>query len=273
LTEGFQIEGQGPQAYDRYLVPAFFGPCANELLELAAPAAGERVLNLACGTGVVARRLAARVGATGTVVGVDINNQMVAFAASATERSVSIEWHSADAARLPLGDAAFDLVCCQQGLQFFHDQASALREAHRVLVPGGRIALAVWRSIEQNPAFVTFADALDRHVGTEAAEMMRAPFSGPDREPLRRLLAGASFAVVQIRIASLLVRFPSPREFLRQEVASSPLAGPVGALDPPRLAALADELDGVLAPYTDDDGTVLPMQTWLISARRQAQPG
>jgi ubiquinone/menaquinone biosynthesis C-methylase UbiE len=267
VNAGFQLDEHGPPAYERYLVPAFFDPCANELLELAAPAPGERVLDLACGTGVVARRLAARVGATGTVVGVDINEPMVTFAASAAgEVPAPIEWHTADAAALPLGDAVFDLVCCQQGLQFFPDQTRAVREAHRVLVPGGRLALAVWRPIEHNPAFLAFADALDRHVGAEAAALMRAPFSGPDREQLRRLLVEASFAAARIRIAGLLVRFPSPREFLRQEVVSSPLAGPVGALDPPRLAALADEVDRVLAPYADDDGTVLPMQTWLIGA-------
>ena len=184
-----------------------------------------------------------------------------------------IEWHTADAARLPLADAAFDLVCCQQGLQFFHDQAGALREAHRVLVRGGRIALAVWRSIEHNPAFVAFAGALDRHVGAEAAAMMRAPFSGPGREQLRQLLTRASFAAARVLIASLLVRFPSPQAFLRQEVASSPLAGPVATLGPDRLAGLAGELDRVLAPYADDDGIALPMQTWLISARRQPQAG
>jgi ubiquinone/menaquinone biosynthesis C-methylase UbiE len=273
VSDGFQLEGPGPHAYERYLVPAFFGPCARELLGLAAPAAGERVLDLACGTGVVARRLAARVGATGAVVGVDVNDQMVAFAAAAPAHptgpaQAAVEWHVADAAALPLGDAAVDLVCCQQGLQFFHDRAGALAEAHRVLVPDGRIALAVWRPIEHNPAFAVFADALQRHAGAEAAAMMRAPFAGPDREQLRQLLVDASFAAVRIRIASLLVRFPSPREFLRQQVVSSPLAGPVGALDPPHLAALADEVDRVLAPYLDDDGTALPMQTWLISARR-----
>jgi ubiquinone/menaquinone biosynthesis C-methylase UbiE len=252
-------------------VPAFFGPCADELLALAAPVAGERVLDLACGTGVVARRLAARVGAAGAVTGVDINEQMLAFAASAIEGRAPVAWHTADAARLPLADAAFDLVCCQQGLQFFSDQAGALREAHRVLVPGGCIALAVWRPVEHNPAFVAFADALERHVSAEAAATMRAPFAGPGREQLRRLLAGASFAEVRILIASLPVRFPSPRAFLHQEVASSPLAGPVGTLGPARLAGLAGELDRVLAPYADDDGIVLPMQTWLVGARRQPQ--
>jgi len=143
-------------------------------------------------------------------VGVDINDQMVAFAASTTQRHAPIQWHTADAATLPLGDAAFDLVCCQQSLQFFHDQAGALREAHRVLVPSGRIALAVWRPIEHNPAFAAFADALDRHVGAEAAAMMRAPFSAPDREQLRRLLAEAGFTGVQIRITSRwCVPFPT----------------------------------------------------------------
>ena len=249
----------GPRSYERYLVPEFFVPCAEQLVRLAAPVAGERAVDLACGTGVVARQLADR-GLS--VTGVDIADAMVAFASAAEPR---VDWRVAPAGALPLGDGTVDLVCCQQGLQFFPDPGGALRDVHRVLAPGGRLALAVWRGIEHHPAWAAFVDTLDHWAGPEAGAVMRRPLSGPDRDGLRRLLTDAGFTRVRIRIATVLPRFPSAGEFVRQETAASPLAG---VLDPALVERLGDPLERVLAPYTDDDGVVLPMQTWLATACR-----
>lgn len=270
MTHGFQLDDHGPPAYERYLVPALFEPCARHLLALAAPGPGERALDVACGTGVVTRRLASLVGPAGAVAGVDVNEKMVDVAASVQAEAVApIAWRAADAAALPFDDGVFDLVCCQQGLQFFPDPGAALAEAHRVLVRGGRVALAVWRVIEHNPAFAAFARTLEQHVGAEVAALMRAPFGGPGRAQLDRLLAQASFASVRIRIAEIGARFPSPREFLHRQVVGSPLATPIAALEPHRLAALADDVERALHPYSEGDGIVLPMQTFLVAARRR----
>jgi SAM-dependent methyltransferase len=266
VTQGFQVDGDAPQAYERYLVPEFFAPCADQLLELAAVKPGERVLDVACGTGVVARRAVAAVGPGGAVVGVDVNEGMLAHA-STLIAAQAVEWHAADAAALPLPDGAFDVVCCQHGLQFFTDRPGALREAHRVLTAGGRIALAIWRSVDHHPAFAVLAAALERHAGPEAAAMMRSPFVGPGRDDLRRLLTEAGFSDPLVRIGVVTARFPSTWEFLRREVVSTPLAGPVGALEDSRREALIAGLDRVLAPYADDNGIVFPMQTWLVTAR------
>lgn len=270
MTHGFQLDDHGPPAYERYLVPALFEPCARHLLALAAPGPGERALDVACGTGVVTRRLASLVGPAGAVAGVDVNEKMVDVAESVQAEAVApIAWRAADAAALPFDDGVFDLVCCQQGLQFFPDPGAALAEAHRVLVRGGRVALAVWRLIEHNPAFAAFARTLEQHVGAEVAALMRAPFGGPGRAQLDRLLAQASFASVRIRIAEIGARFPSPREFLHRQVVGSPLATPIAALEPHRLAALADDVERALHPYSEGDGIVLPMQTFLVAARRR----
>jgi hypothetical protein len=156
-----------------------------------------------------------------------------------------------------------------RGLQFFLDPAAAFAEAHRVLVPAGRVALAVWCPIEHNPAFAAFACTLERHVGAEVAALMRAPFGGPGSAQLDRLLAQASFASVRTRIADIEARFPSPREFLHRQVVGSPLATPIAALAPHRLAALADDVERILDPYSEGDGIVLPMQTFLVAARRR----
>jgi SAM-dependent methyltransferase len=265
----WRLEASAPEAYERFLVPVVFAPWAERLLELVAPGPGERVLDVACGTGIVARRAVARVGPVGTVLGLDVNQAMLAVArAAAAHLRPPIAWRAGDAAHLPLPDAVVDVVVCQQGLQFFPDRAAALREMHRVLDPKGRLALALWRPIRHSPGFAALAQALERHVGAGVAAMMHAPFDGPDPAALRRLVLGAGFGEVRLRIGLGVARFPSAEAFLRQQVASSPLAGPVGALEPEVRDALARDLDWALRAYVDDEGVVLPMQTWLVPANR-----
>jgi len=257
-------------------VPALFAPCATQLLDLAGVRPGERVLDVACGTGVVARQAAARVGAGGAVTGTDLNQGMVEAAeAAAVDLPVRIQWRRAEATALPLPDGAVDVVCCQQGLQFFADRALALAEARRVLAPGGRVALAVWRAIDHNPGYAALARVVERHAGAETAAIMHTPFAGPDRDGLGRLLAGAGFAGVHVRIGTFPVRFSSPRELLEAQAASSPLGPPLAALDEEVRRALADDVDRALGEWTDDDGLVFPAQTWLATAYRDdgGRPG
>jgi SAM-dependent methyltransferase len=267
----WQVAGEGPaSAYEKYLVPAFFSGCAEQLLELAQVKPGERVLDVATGTGVVARLAASRVGPAGGVTGTDVNEGMLAVAASAG--SAEVEWRRADATSLPFPDGTFDLVTCQQGLQFVTDRPSALREMRRVLAPEGRVAIALWRGIEFNPAFVAVVDVLDRYVGTAAGMILREPFAGPDRADLHRLLTAAGYRAVRVRIGILEVRFPSASEFLRREVVSTPLAEPVSGLDEARQEEMTAELERTLTPYTDDDGIAFPFQTWLAVAARGHDP-
>lgn len=266
----WQLDGGIAHAYERYLVPVLFAPWAERLVQLAAPAPGERVLDVACGTGIVARRAAARVGAGGAVAGLDLNQSTLEVArAAAAQAGASIDWQAGDAAGLPFPDGAFEIVFCQQGLQFFPDRALALREMRRVLVPGGRLALSMWRPIRYSPGFAVLAQMLDRHAGPGGAAVMHAPFAGPDAQTLRQLVTGAGFGTAQLLIGIGDARFPSPEEFLRQEAVSTPLAGPVGALDTNARKALIRDLQRALQPCSDDDGVIFPIQTWLITATRQ----
>jgi ubiquinone/menaquinone biosynthesis C-methylase UbiE len=251
-------------------VPVLFAPWAERLVQLAAPGPGERVLDVACGTGIVARRAVVRVGAGGAVAGLDLNQSTLEVArAAAAQAGASIDWRAGDVAGLPFPDGAFEIVFCQQGLQFFPDRALALREMRRVLVPGGRLALSMWRPIQYSPGFAVLAQMLEHHAGPGAAAVMHAPFAGPDAQALRQLLTSAGFGAVRLVIGIGGARFSSPGEFLRQEAASSPLAGPVGMLDANVRRALARDLQRALQPYRDDDGVIFPVQTWLITAARQ----
>ena len=268
----WQVAGEGTaSAYEKYLVPAFFAGCAERLLDFAGVEPGDRVLDVATGTGVVARLAAARAGAEGEVTGTDVNPGMLAAAAAAAPDGV--RWMRADAASLPFPDRAFNLVTCQQGLQFLTDRPAALTEMRRVLAPGGRVALAVWRGIEVNPAFVAVVDVLDRYVGTDAGMILRDPFAGPDRADLHRLLTTAGFRGVRVRIGIVDVRFPSASEFLRREVVSTPLSEPMKGLDGARHGEMVAELERTLAPYTDDEGIAFPLQTWFAVATRDHEQG
>jgi ubiquinone/menaquinone biosynthesis C-methylase UbiE len=267
----WELAAATADAYERYLVPALFAPWAERLVELAAPAPGERLLDLACGTGIVARRAAARVGAGGAATGLDRNPEMLRVAeAAAAGMSPPVRWLAGDAADLPFPDGAFDLACCQQGLQFFPDREGVLEELRRVLVPGGRLTLAVWRDLRHCPGFRALAEALERHAGAEVAATMRAPFAAGDAGALRQLVSGAGFGGVRVRIAIGEVAFPSVEEFLRRQAAASPLAGPVAALEEGRRAALLADLDERLAAHRDDTGVVFPIEATLLTAHAPA---
>ena len=266
---GWQLEERSAEAYERYLVPLLFAPGAEYLVELAEPGPGERVLDVACGTGIVARRAAERVGTEGRVVGLDMNEGMLGVARKASsDVRPAIEWQQGDAADMPLPDRAFDVVFCQQGLQFFPDRPAALGEMHRVLVPNGRLALSVLRSTEHNPGYRLLAEALERHVEADAGAMMRSPFSSLSAEELRELITGAGFGEVRILLGIGPVRYPSVEKFLRWEGASSPLAGLIGALSDDVREALIGDLSQTLRTYTDDDGIVFPAETYLGVAHR-----
>lgn len=263
----WQLEGSGSQAYDAYLVPKLFRPWAERLLDLVEPSEGDHVLDVACGTGIVARTAVPHVGPDGGVTAVDLNEGMLATARSAASGiQPDIDWRQGDAAALPFPDETFDITVCQQALQFVPDPSTVLAEMRRVLRSSGRLGLAVLRPLSYQPAYTLLADALETHAGAEAGAMMRSPFPDWDTETLRRLVVDAGFSNPEIRLDIGPVRFPSAREFLRQEVASSPLAEPIADLETGIRDRMLDAVEDTLRPYTDDAGIVFPVETYLVVA-------
>jgi len=267
----WQVAGSAPEVYERELVPAVFGEWAPIVVELAHPRPGERVVDVACGTGVVARIAAARVGPTGVVVGVDLNPGMLSVARSVmltdTRSAAPIQWQEASADKLPFPNESFDIVYCQLGLQFFADRPAALREMRRVLGPEGRLALMVWRSIGESPGFAVLAASLEEHVGQAAAAIMRAPFGLSNAEELAGLVRAAGFRDVAIQQRVGTVRFASIDTFVLSYVAGSPLAGPVSqANDAARGALITDARNG-LAQYATNTKLAFPIAAHLLGAR------
>ena len=267
--ERWQLAGTAPEIYERHLVPAIFGPWAPVLVTLASPQPGESLLDVACGTGVVARLAARHVGTSGRVTGLDLNPGMLAVArASLPVTEPVVEWREANVEAMPFPDATFDVVICQLGLQYFPNRHVAIREMHRVLAPGGRLALLVWRSLQHCPGYAALTDVLDRHIGPEAGNIMRAPFSLGDREELRTALSEGAFRDVVIRLSVGMVRFPSVEKFVQYQVAGSPLSGPVGQADDSARDALTEDLTTALRPYVDDEASrslLKPISPPLVS--------
>jgi ubiquinone/menaquinone biosynthesis C-methylase UbiE len=248
-----QYGGNAAENYERHFVPTIGTPFATILLDAAGLHRGERVLDVACGTGVVTRVAAERVGPTGAVAGLDINPAMLAVARTIPSSGAPIEWHEASAEAMPLTDGSFEVVLSSLGLQFVADKGSALREMRRVLVPHGRLAIATVGPTP--PLFAILEQALARHVKPEVAAFVRAVFSLHEPHELERLTGDAGFRDVQIQSKPLTLRLPGPREFLWQYVYSTPLAAAVEQIDDAGRAAL--ERDVVAGWRPSVNGTTL----------------
>lgn len=260
------VDGGAAESYQRQLVPAMFAPWAPVLADLAGLRPGEAVLDVACGTGVVARLAAARVGATGRVVGLDLNAGMLAVArALPPVAGAPLDWREGTALAMPLPDAAFDVVLCQQGLQQFGDYPAALREMRRVLRTPGRLAASVWAPLAANPGMAALVAALERHVGVAAGRNRRAPFALADAGALHELIAAAGFRAVAVRTVTVPARFPSPEQFVAAQLAATPLAT-LGALTEEARGAVASDVRAALRPYLDDEGLTFPMAAHLVLA-------
>lgn len=258
--------GNPPANYERFFVPAIGAPLATDLIRLAALRPGERVLDVACGTGVVARLASQQVGTTGTVAGLDVNPGMLAVARSASPPGMSIEWHEASAEAMPLPDASFDVVLCQMGLQFMPDKHAALSEMRRVLVRDGRLILNVPGPTPR--LFTIMGEALARHIGAEAAGFVDHVFSLHDTAEIQNLVSGASFHDVSVQFDTKLLRLPAPEEFLWQYVHSTPLAGSVAQVDDERPGSLERDVVAKWQEFMKDRALVLQVRIGVATARK-----
>jgi len=236
----YQLEGSAAELYERHLVPAITALWANDLIDHAAPQPGGRVLDLACGTGIVARLAADRIRAA-RIVGVDINTRMLAVArARSTGAARLIEWLEASALALPFRDESFDLIFCQLGLQFFPDKPLALKEMRRVLLGAGRMALSVFSGIERTPAANALADALDHNLGVGASQTKRSEHGLCDQRELSALVTAAGFHDLTIRAVTQTIRFASAGEYVRLQLSATPMAALLEGMDGPRATGKAD---------------------------------
>lgn len=246
--------------YERYMVPAAFALWAADLLALLALQPGSRVLDVACGTGIVARTAVHHTGAAGVVVGLDLHAGMLAVARTQEPTGA---WVQGSATVLPFATSAFDVVVCQQGVQFFPDRLAALREMYRVLRPGGRVALVVWGELEHNPGHAALVQALAHHLGTAGAAILHTSFSLGDAEAIHRLLAQAGFRDVVLSRLVKTLRFASSEAFVRVWVQGSVLGRTGVQVHDDVLTAIVKEVTASLRPYVNEEGLGVPIVAHL----------
>jgi ubiquinone/menaquinone biosynthesis C-methylase UbiE len=259
------------ESYESYMVPALFAPWASYLVQSANPQPGERVLDVACGTGIVARRIAPHVGSHGMIVGLDHNPNMLAVAhAAAKQQGLTIEWHEGRAEKLLFPNDNFDLVLCQFGLMLFTDRRAALTEMHRVLKTSGRVVLSVWQRLGLHPFYQMLHNVSQRRLGTSGVE---DAFALGDVDELRKLLMEAGFRGVEIEPVSIIARFPDPKEFLAWEIDIDPATIPaMQHLDAQAqraiMEAIREDMQAPLHEVMQDGQVVIPFHAHVARARR-----
>ena len=257
--------GSAPENYERFFVPLVAAPLANDLLAATGPVAGARVLDLACGTGVVAKFAAQAVGPTGTVTGVDINPGMIAVARATTGAGTRIDWREAPTDRLPFEDRSFDMAICQFGLQFFPDKGAALREVARVLAPDGRVAISTPGPIP--PVFDVLARALAEHIGDGAARFVQVVFSVHDAKEIRGLLVDAGFSEVDVRTRVTRLALPDSPATLWQYVLSTPLASTITEMSDHERSMFEQDVIQGWKPFVGSSGLELDLPVATATGR------
>lgn len=268
-SEIWGITGNMAEVYHACFVPTIIAPWAPKTLARVAPSAGERVLDVACGTGALTRLAAQVVGPGGRAVGLDLNPEMLAVARTVRRRAASavIEWHEGSADALPFDDASFDIVTCQFGLMFFPDRAAALREMRRVLVKGGRIAVMTWGALEKCAGNAAMARAWRDHVDEAQAARFAPPHSLNDPREVHSLLRSAGFTRVEADSHGGRAHFSSTQALACSYGALSGLQA-----DAATRTAICRSVARQLAPYCSPRGLDFPVEAVLASACRRASP-
>jgi len=264
--EQWQISGSGPEHYERFTVGRLFRQLAERLLEYAPLRPSDRVLDVACGTGIVARLAASRVSQSTKVVGLDLNHAMLAEArARSADEGTSIVWKQGDAAALPFAASEFDVVLCQQGLQFFPDKLRALQEMRRVVVSGGLVAISVFgRASRFN---VALAEALSKGVDASVAKLSLAPFALGDPALLRALLEKAGFGAIESQTLAITRHVEPTQEWLVQYSAGLPYAAAIMGMEPSLRAAMVRDIATNLRDLWVADSFAVPTEVHLVYAR------
>lgn len=245
-----QVTATAAEVYDEFFLPALFAAWPPRLVSAAGLGPGMRVLDVACGTGVLAIEADRAVAPSGAVVGVDVNPGMLAVA---HRKASGIEWREASAESLPFAPAEFDAVLSQFGLMFFRDREESLREMWRVLRPGGRLVVAVWDALASAPGYSRATALLARLFGDQTADLLRAPYVLGEPGVFDALLRDAAIAGARVTRMPGVASFPSIRSWMHTDVRGWTLAD---ALDDDQFERLVAEAERELGGFVRDDGSV-----------------
>ena len=269
-TFRWQMNPDGPDTYERYMVPTWMADWAGDLLAAGNTGPSRRVLDAACGTGIVARKAAGLVGPGGRIAAFDCNEGMlrVAQRCAAEEGATGIGWYTCDVSRMPFSNGEFDTVLCQQGLQFFPDKPAALREMARVLAPGGRLALGVWGRPEKSPHVPVICDVFGKYFGKDSTTIFKVACSLSDHAVLHDLVQDAGFSHIRIRAGIKIARHPCLAELLPAYFSIFPVAAQIVALPELERNEMFRCMMTSLAAYTENEGLAVPTENIILTAEK-----
>jgi ubiquinone/menaquinone biosynthesis C-methylase UbiE len=227
---------------------------------------GDRVLDVACGTGIVTRLVVQRFPNIASIVGMDLNPGMLEVARANTPTTgVPVEWQQGDLCALPFPEDHCDVVLCNQGMQFVPDKSVALGESKRVLVSGGQLVFTVWSEVP--PYFAALAEALGRHVSAEVEKSCLSPFMFRNAETIRKLVDDAGFRAIEMQEMAFTRRHPASVNRVLEAIAPRPYARDVEAVSEETRMQIGQEVCAALQAYREGDDFVEPVKSHLVQAR------
>lgn len=251
----FQLAGNAPEIYEQFMVPLWFGRWAEALVDVLSLEKSEKVLDIACGTGVTTRLAKAGVGSEGEVVGLDINASMLSKAEQLAD-NLDIHWVESDVTDIALPSDSFDVILSQHGYHYFPDKPAALAEFGRLLVPGGRMAFSIWDG--HSPYTKAICAAVERHISPEIAKKQRSQRDTPTADELANQVNKAGFTGVEILRQELKIDVPLADEFVPLHLGSMPIADAFIALDENAKNQLIEDVAEAMNDYVEDGRLVYP---------------
>lgn len=259
--ETFTIPLEVAEVYEAKFVPAIFQEWAPHILDIAHVDRGCDLLDVACGTGIVARTAADRVGSAGSVIGVDLNEAILTVARRVRP---DLDWRQGDVAALPFDDGSFDAVVCQMGFMFFPDRRAAFSEMARVARPEGTIAVVVPASLAAQPAYREFVDIAARHAGPDARSLLTTYWNCGDLDALTEVIESSGLEVTDSRTRTGTARFDTSDELVATEVEGSPL---IERLDEDTYARIRDDVRSAMSRYVTPKGRFeVPLVGHVVAA-------
>jgi SAM-dependent methyltransferase len=264
MSDAGQVTASAAEVYDEFFLPALFAAWTPRVVAAAALQPGQRVVDVACGTGVLAMEAALATSPGGHIVGVDLNPGMLAVA---RRKAPEINWLEAPAEALPFEAGSFDAAVSQFGLMFFADQQAAIAEMWRVILPGGRLAIAVWGSLDDTPGYSAVTSLLARLFGDDVAALLESPYSLGDPSALRALLGRAGVTGFEVQRIQGEARFPSIRAWMHSDVRGWTLGD---RLDEEQYERLVAEAEVELSRFVTADGSVQFAHPALIATAQKS---
>lgn len=264
-NQWFASSSNAAQNYEQYIVQIVITPHTHAVLDRVSLHKGNRVLDVACGTGIVARVAAKRFDHVGKIVGLDRNPAMLEIARANEPSNIPVEWHEGDMCALPFPDDSFDIVFCQQGMQYVQDKLAALREMDRGLVSGGHLAFTVWSA--PHPHMAAFAEALRKHVSDEAATGNLAASAWGDPKVIRKVVDEVGFQTVEMDVIESIGRLSSSDDAVRSWIAYQGSRSSFASEIENSLTVIAQDVSDALQVYREGDEFVMPSQAHLVQAR------